>query len=77
MGARFSVLSWGAIGDLLIGVAGGAVGGRLLEHFWAGDTYASEMDIFLASGIGGCAGGALMVVILGLVRKILRRRSAK
>ena len=76
-GAAFPVLSWGTVGNLLIGAAGGTVGGQLLEYLWAGDSYASEMDIFLASAIGGCAGGALMMIILGLIRTILRRPNAK
>jgi hypothetical protein len=73
-GAGFRVFSWGAAGDVVIGVAGGALGGRILEHFLAGDAYASDMEIFLASMTGGCLGGALMVIILGTVKIILRRR---
>ena len=73
-GAGFTTLSWGAIGDLLIGVAGGALGGQILEHFWAGDAYSTALEIFLASIIGGCTGGTLMVVILGSIKACLRRQ---
>jgi hypothetical protein len=72
-GCGFTPLSWGARGDLLIGLAGGAVGGQILHHFWGGQAFASETEILLSGIIGGCVGGALMLVLLGLLKAILKR----
>jgi len=72
-GAGFSRLTWGTLGDLLIGVAGGAAGGQIFEHLWAGAPYSTEMALFLASTIGGCIGGAFMLVLLGSIKLICKR----
>jgi uncharacterized membrane protein YeaQ/YmgE (transglycosylase-associated protein family) len=73
-GAGLSALTWGTAGDLVLGVAGGGLGGRIQEYFLLGDTYASDSEIFRASITGACLGGALMVVIVGSVKAILQRR---
>jgi len=73
-GAGLSALTWGTVGDLLLGVAGGGLGGRMLEYLLLGDAYASDGEIFRASISGGCLGGALMVVLLGSLKAILQRR---
>jgi len=46
-GVGFSKLSWGVLCDSLIGVAGGGAGGQIFEHFWAGDAYCTDIEVFL------------------------------
>jgi hypothetical protein len=72
-GVGFSKLSWGALGDSLIGVAGGGGGGQIFEHFWAGDAYCTDMEVFLASTLGGCISGALLLAFAGFMKLIVRR----
>jgi len=73
-GAGVNALTWGTAGDLLLGVSGGGLGGRMLEYLLWGDAYASDSEIFRASIVGGCLGGALMVVLAGSIKAILQRR---
>lgn len=72
-GVGFSKLSWGGLCDSLIGVAGGGAGEQIFEHFWAGDAYCTDMEVFLASTPGDCIGGALLLVFAGFMKSIVRR----
>lgn len=69
----FSRLSWGCVRDFVIGLVGGAIGGQVLQRVWVGNAYASEIEIFLSTILGGSVGGALFVVVLGTLRKIIRK----
>jgi hypothetical protein len=73
-GARFEGFSLGAFADSMAGIAGGSLGGQVLQSCCGCDFRSTDIEIFLTSCIGGLAGGAIMSVLLGVVKWSFRHR---
>jgi hypothetical protein len=74
-GSGLHRLSLGGVGNSLVGFAGGALGGHALQSMCGDGFNPSSMQIFLSSVAGGAFGGAIMVVLVGLISASLHRRS--
>ena len=74
-GSGLHKLSLGGIGNSLIGFAGGVVGGQAIRSLCGYGLEYSDMQIFLSSVTSGALGGAIMVVLVGLIGANLHRRS--
>jgi hypothetical protein len=59
----------------ILGLIGGILGGEFLRHLFAGDySSATDMRIFLCSVAGGALGGSLLVIIVGFLKNIIKRK---
>lgn len=74
-GSGLHKLSLGAIGNSLVGLAGGAFGGQAIQGLCGDGLDLSCMQIFLSNVLGGGLGGAIMMVLVGLLSASLRRSS--
>jgi uncharacterized membrane protein YeaQ/YmgE (transglycosylase-associated protein family) len=69
-GALLKNYSLGALGNSIVGIIGGGIGGQLLG-IWGVQTAAGGMEIgsILGSVIGGGIGGAILMAIIGITKK--------
>ncbi|MGH8768920.1 MAG: hypothetical protein ACREVT_12180, partial [Burkholderiales bacterium] len=81
-GALLKQFSLGPVGNSIVGILGGGIGGQLLGMLGAGGASeavaaASGLDIgSIVSGVaGGGVGGAVLMVIVGLIRKAMSKSS--
>jgi len=73
-GSMSSHVDLGARRNWICGMLGGGIGGQILQHLSTGDFYATDMQIFLCSVIGGVLGGFLFVAIVGFIAGRIRQR---
>jgi uncharacterized membrane protein YeaQ/YmgE (transglycosylase-associated protein family) len=74
-GALFKKLSLGAIGNSIVGIVGGGLGGQLLRLL--GSTLTSGAGTDIGSIIGNIAtggvGGGVLMAIIGLIKKAISK----
>ncbi len=70
-GAALKNLSLGTVGNSLVGILGGGIGGQLLGMLGMGGGGEGAMDAgsILSSVAGGGVGGAVLLAIIGFVKK--------
>jgi len=74
-GSGLQRLSLGAIGNSLVGFVGAVVGGQTILRLCGYGLEYSDMQIFLSCVASGALGGAIMVVVVGLIGASLHRRT--
>lgn len=80
-GALLKKLSLGPVGNSIVGILGGGVGGQLLGMFGLGGASAgaaaSGLDIgsIVSSVAGGGVGGGALMAVVGAVRRAMSRSS--
>jgi hypothetical protein len=78
-GAILKQFDLGPVGNSIVGILGGGLGGQLLGMLGAGgaDAAASGLDIgAIVSGIaGGGVGGGVLLAIIGLIRQQMGKAS--
>ena len=81
-GAILKKFSLGPVGNSIVGILGGGLGGQLLGMLGAGGTgaaaaTASGLDIgsIVSSVLGGGVGGGVLMGIVGLIRQQMRKPS--
>jgi uncharacterized membrane protein YeaQ/YmgE (transglycosylase-associated protein family) len=69
-GALMKQYSMGTIGNSVVGIIGGAIGGQMLG-IWGVESAQQSMDIGTVTGsiLGGGIGGAVLMAIIGITRK--------
>jgi hypothetical protein len=79
-GAMLKQFSLGTVGNSLVGILGGGIGGQLLALMGAGGAgaaaaSASGLDIgsIVTNVLGGGVGGGVLMTIVGLIRKQLAK----
>jgi uncharacterized membrane protein YeaQ/YmgE (transglycosylase-associated protein family) len=70
-GAAMKNLSLGTVGNSIVGILGGGLGGQLLGMLGMGGGGEGAMDAgsILSSVAGGGVGGAVLLAIIGLIKK--------
>jgi hypothetical protein len=72
-------LALGASGSVIVGIVGGALGGLILTNYLslapAGrpDGTTAEPIAVLAQVASGCAGGAVLMILTGLLKTLAKR----
>jgi len=61
-GALIQKISLGAIGNSIVGIIGGGIGAQIFQS-------AAMTNHLLASMIGGTAGGILVMVLVGIIKR--------
>jgi len=81
-GAALKKFSLGPVGNSIVGILGGGIGGQLLAWFGMGGAWTpvSSADGFnfgeiLASVAGGGVGGAVLLAAVGAIRKQMGQSS--
>jgi len=80
-GAVLKKYSLGTAGNSIVGILGGGLGGQLLGMLGAGGAGAAAaaggLDIgsIVSSVAGGGIGGAVLMVIIGLIRQMMGKSS--
>lgn len=74
-GALLKKFSLGPIGNSIVGILGGGLGGQLLTWLGvgAGGGGATDISSLLTSIAGGGVGGGILMVIIGVIRKALSK----
>lgn len=80
-GAFLKKYSLGPVGNTIVGVLGGGLGGQLLSYLGAGGTAmatgvaTSGLDVgaVVSSVLGGGVGGGILMVIVALVRQAMHK----
>jgi uncharacterized membrane protein YeaQ/YmgE (transglycosylase-associated protein family) len=79
-GALLKKFSLGTVGNSIVGILGGGLGGQLLGMLGAGGTgaaaaAASGLDIgsIVSSIAGGGVGGGILMAIVGLIRQQMKK----
>jgi hypothetical protein len=69
----------GLIGNSIVGILGGALGGQLLTLIGAGGSgdAAGSLDIpsMISNIAGGGVGGGVLMMIVGLIRQAMSKRT--
>jgi uncharacterized membrane protein YeaQ/YmgE (transglycosylase-associated protein family) len=70
-GAALKNLSLGTVGNSVVGILGGGLGGQILGMLGMGGGGGSAMDVgsILSSVAGGGVGGAVLLAIIGFIKK--------
>ena len=77
-GAALKKLSLGTVGNSIVGILGGGLGGQLLGMLGMGGTEAAgsmDMSSILSSVAGGGVGGAVLMAIVGVIKQMLSKKS--
>lgn len=76
-GSLLKKFSLGILGNSIVGILGGGLGGQLLRVLGAGGTAAGGLDIgsIISSIAGGGVGGGVLMVIVGLIRQLMKKSS--
>lgn len=74
-GAAMKKYSLGTIGNSLVGILGGGLGGQVLGALGIGAATGGGMDIgsILASIGGGGVGGGILMAIIGVIRQMIKK----
>jgi len=70
-GAALKKLSLGTVGNSIVGILGGGIGGQLLGMLGMGGDAAAgatDMSSILSSVAGGGVGGAVLLAIVGFIK---------
>jgi hypothetical protein len=70
-GAALKNLSLGTLGNSIVGILGGGLGGQILGMLGMGGGGGDAMDVgsILSSVAGGGVGGAVLLAIIGFIKK--------
>jgi uncharacterized membrane protein YeaQ/YmgE (transglycosylase-associated protein family) len=68
VGALLKNISLGTVGNSIAGIVGGGIGGQLLSMLGAGG-----MEGIVGSLASGGVGGGVVMVIVGLIKKMLAK----
>jgi hypothetical protein len=70
-GAALKNLSLGTVGNSVVGILGGGLGGQILGMLGMGGGGGGAMDVgsILSSVAGGGVGGAVLLAIIGFIKK--------
>lgn len=76
-GALLKKFSLGTVGNSIVGILGGGIGGQLLGMLGVGGGGGGAMDLgsILSSVAGGGVGGGVLMAIIGLIRKAMSKPS--
>ena len=77
-GAALKKMSLGTVGNSIVGILGGGLGGQILGMLGMGGVAAAgSMDAgsILSSVAGGGVGGAVLMAIIGVVRQAMSKKS--
>jgi uncharacterized membrane protein YeaQ/YmgE (transglycosylase-associated protein family) len=76
-GSLLKKFTLGTLGNSIVGILGGGLGGQLLAMLGAGGTATSALDIgsIISSIAGGGVGGAILMVIIGFIRQLMKKSS--
>ena len=74
-GALLKKFSLGTVGNSIVGILGGGLGGQLLGMLGLGGAGGGAMDLGLivSSVGGGCVGGGVLMAIIGFIRKLITK----
>ena len=75
-GAIMKKFSLGTIGNSIVGILGGGLGGQLMSMLnIGGSTGGGTLDVasILTSVAGGGLGGGVLMVIVGLIKKMMSK----
>jgi hypothetical protein len=77
-GAAMKKLSLGTIGNSIVGILGGGLGGQILAALgMAGDAGgATDAGGIVANIAGGGVGGAVLLAIIGAIKNAMGKKSA-
>jgi hypothetical protein len=73
-GALMKNLSLGTVGNSLVGILGGGLGGTILRSVLGTDASAAggmDMGSILSSVGGGAVGGGILLAVIGLVKNMM------
>jgi uncharacterized membrane protein YeaQ/YmgE (transglycosylase-associated protein family) len=76
-GAFMKNLSLGTVGNSIVGILGGGIGGQLLGMLGLGGGGGGAMDAgsIVSSVAGGGVGGAVLLAIIGFIKKSMGKSS--
>jgi uncharacterized membrane protein YeaQ/YmgE (transglycosylase-associated protein family) len=76
-GAALKNLSLGTVGNSIVGILGGGIGGQLLGMLGMGGGEGGAMDVgsIVSSVAGGGVGGAVLLAIIGFIKKSMGKSS--
>ena len=77
-GALLKNASLGPVGNSIVGILGGGIGGQLLGMLGVGGAAAAgglDIGSILSSIAGGGVGGGVLMVIVGLIRQAMSKSS--
>lgn len=72
-GALLKKFSLGTVGNSIVGILGGGLGGQILGMLGVGGAGGGAMDVgsILSSVAGGGVGGGVLMAIIGVIRKAM------
>lgn len=76
-GGLLKKFSLGTVGNSLVGILGGGLGGQLLSMLGIGGTAAGGLEIgsIISSIAGGGVGGGVLMVIIGFIKQMISKSS--
>lgn len=76
-GSLLKKFTLGTLGNSIVGILGGGLGGQLLAMLGAGGAATGALDIgsIISSIAGGGVGGAILMVIIGFIRQLMKKSS--
>jgi hypothetical protein len=80
-GAALKKLSLGTVGNSIVGILGGGLGGQILGMLGMGGMGGGaaagslEAGSLISSVAGGGAGGAVLLAVIGAVRQMISKKS--
>jgi uncharacterized membrane protein YeaQ/YmgE (transglycosylase-associated protein family) len=76
-GALLKKFSLGTVGNSIVGILGGGLGGQILGMLGMGATGAGAMDVssIVSSVASGGVGGAVLMAIVGVIRQAISKKS--
>jgi hypothetical protein len=75
-GAVLKKFSLGTVGNSIVGILGGGLGGQILGMLGMGGAGAGAMDMgsIVSSVAGGGVGGAVLMAIIGVIRQAISKK---
>lgn len=74
-GAALKNLSLGTVGNSIVGILGGGIGGQLLGMLGLGGGGGMDVGSIVSSVAGGGVGGAVLLAIIGFIKKSMGKSS--
>ena len=75
-GALLNKYNLGTLGNSIVGILGGGLGGQLLGMLGAGGAAAGgglDIGSIVSNVAGGGVGGAVLIIIVGLIRQMMKK----
>ena len=75
-GALLNKYNLGTLGNSIVGILGGGLGGQLLAMLGAGGAAAAgglDIGSIVSNVAGGGVGGAVLMIIVGLIRQVMNK----